>query len=1208
MNDFDHYYLYKLKNRYIMASITDHVIKLQELTQRNLEILQTLNDSFFTNQNHLSVMVGGNHYAIPSFISLENKINSLAANFENLVNAPETGEAFFDFNGNTRAIQVRSYTSTPNSLVLDPVSNFHIDNNDIFKDFLTPNPYINLNVQSLPNDTTQVLVKKVIPLNTELKHLFTSKLTEIDGDAVIHKTSIKYPYKDLYKVLDSYVQDVDYIEYDTKVDLPIRKNVGSGTYVIEEILEDVVDENLDNYILIKFRNDVDDPTIMSSLKYRLFDETIEKMLKVGDELVTFEGNAKLEITEIRSNTNTVKVKVLHGEFLNLVPSATNNVLHISPLSKIKFYSPIDFDEDKYVRVPLEEDQYVFVAVAALNSRMNIQSAWGSGLMLNTYALLNDKNTDFKTYYEENVRNVGDILFEITAMMSNTLTKYTKEEYDEFSQYSPIINTDNLQVVRINEHLNNSLAVQNIRSLYSQKLELQTILEEINTSINDNNDLLAAISFDDTTGQRTAYTDAISKLKLDKNNTLTSLTKIMNEIALAANNSELPIENAKYRIRGFFDTSEIEEDSILKKWGAHIKGIRVQYRYKNVDAEQNQALTISDKFVYSDWNEMESTDRVRIPIYENGMYKSMLEPKNDKNNEPSFNQIDIPISQGETIDIRLKVVYDFGAPFVETTSKWSPVVNIGFPQEFLKDIKILDIIEENNNDIESNRFSNIIKEEGIPEHISDKIKDQDITYFHKPENIASGFYTAERRIIPLKDKLTELTNLVTQLQDEIMGTQTDQLTVSIKQGNRENKLTSFSDNYIYTEAYKNVSQSTGENNTIGNYEYNTENKLVTTVFYISLKNDTQRSCKLYSLFPNTYQELHTIKNSKYDKNDYILTHEVPRLYVLGSDPSEERVVRNNYIQNIGGVWMEYQSGSEDAVTMQEKSMSQKSHLWMVNPLQATNNHTLQTGNQFIYFRTRDVSTQERLYGFNQTLNVTLGTFDSDKYEPVASFADKNGKEQLTKLAELTCTSLEINQDTENILSGGACINIQNEKEEWVHTLDSNLNDSLWYGILNGVKAGASGGIMFDDKLAGHHNGLYVLMDSFHNIKYEKSNVDRHGYSNKSFMFVYPKLNQKNSLQIQDSNHLILNPNDEILIPIVVEYNVNGAGSNGGNGISKTLKIQKSISFDILTSLYQDPTNYKVTFVAKYEHTDQDKIMIAQQTEYNTNTSKYNVIYK
>jgi hypothetical protein len=53
-----------------MASITEHVIKLQELTQKNLDILQALNDSFFTNQNHLSVNVGGNQYAIPSFISL----------------------------------------------------------------------------------------------------------------------------------------------------------------------------------------------------------------------------------------------------------------------------------------------------------------------------------------------------------------------------------------------------------------------------------------------------------------------------------------------------------------------------------------------------------------------------------------------------------------------------------------------------------------------------------------------------------------------------------------------------------------------------------------------------------------------------------------------------------------------------------------------------------------------------------------------------------------------------------------------------------------------------------------------------------------------------------------------------------------------------------------------------------------------------------
>ena len=70
------------------------------------------------------------------------------------------------------------------------------------------------------------------------------------------------------------------------------------------------------------------------------------------------------------------------------------------------------------------------------------------------------------------------------------------------------------------------------------------------------------------------------------------------------------------------------------------------------------------------------------------YKFEMEANNDNINEPSFNQIDIPISQGETVDIRLKLVYDFGYPFVHTSSTWSKIVNIKFPEEYLKDVQIL----------------------------------------------------------------------------------------------------------------------------------------------------------------------------------------------------------------------------------------------------------------------------------------------------------------------------------------------------------------------------------------------------------------------------------------------------------------------------------------------------------------------------------------
>ena len=68
-----------------MANVTEYLEKLQKLTQTNCEILQAINDSFFTKSSYLTASVDNNNYVIPSFISLENKINALTENFNNLV-------------------------------------------------------------------------------------------------------------------------------------------------------------------------------------------------------------------------------------------------------------------------------------------------------------------------------------------------------------------------------------------------------------------------------------------------------------------------------------------------------------------------------------------------------------------------------------------------------------------------------------------------------------------------------------------------------------------------------------------------------------------------------------------------------------------------------------------------------------------------------------------------------------------------------------------------------------------------------------------------------------------------------------------------------------------------------------------------------------------------------------------------------------------
>jgi hypothetical protein len=353
------------------------------------------------------------------------------------------------------------------------VNSFGVQSNDIFKDFMTPVPYVNLELPTLPNDIVKVNVKKIIAENNELKELFKSKLmyvetyTDENGEEhsiVKFKESENTSYGELYKTLLTYNEGVDYVEYDTIYDLPIRKNLGTATYVIERVVEDVIDKDLDEYVTLKLRSNLKDNKYSNTLTYKLFDDTIEKPLQVGDELINFDGTGKVVVTEVRTSSNTIVVKVVNGEYLNFIgtdsyDSDDDNDIH--DLSKLRFHTAFDFDDVKCVKVPLEEDQYVFIAVAPLNSRMNIQAGWGNGLVIDTYSLKNGNN-GFKTYYDANVKNIGDVLFEMTSMITAPITELSQTDFETLKNSKPTLTSNSLQVVQINKHLNNSTTIKNIR--------------------------------------------------------------------------------------------------------------------------------------------------------------------------------------------------------------------------------------------------------------------------------------------------------------------------------------------------------------------------------------------------------------------------------------------------------------------------------------------------------------------------------------------------------------------------------------------------------------------------------------------------------------------------------------------------------------------------------------------------------------------------
>jgi hypothetical protein len=598
-------------------------------------------------------------------------------------------------------------------------------------------------------------------------------------------------------------------------------------------------------------------------------------------------------------------------------------------------------------VPLEEDKYVYVAIAPINSRLNVQSSWGTGLLIDTYSLVNG-SVDFKTYYDQNVKNIGDSLRELSTMFTAPITALSQEEFEFLTSQKPVINTKEIGVWQINTHLDETTTVKNIRSAYSIKKEAENKLSTVQIQIDNISDKLASLSFDNTTDERELFKNELASLNIEKQNYLETINNAINTISNSVNSSEVPIENAKYRIRGFYIPNFGVKNNI--SLNDHIIGIQVQYRYKSLNSTSiapGNAKTISStdgnsNFIYSDWNEMITKNKAKTVSYNaaSGQYTYNYESNNESKNEPSFNQIDIPITQGETVSIKLRVIYDFGQPYVNMTSAWSDIVNIEFPDEFIKNVPILSIIEENNNDITTNKFKNILKNEGINEHVSNKIIAQNITYHHKTDNIAC---TDNNQIISLTNKLTAMSNDIAYLKSNLVGTIED-CTLSVQIGSYITNIYPDRDNNIVLEPYnsfkKNVpSTTTNGDSIIGDWDnglaetpikgsdlylsnnsnisaYEFENDVVSTMMNICISNTSDKLVKLYSLFPGN--------------RDVVINKSINRV-----------VDKNNYCSGEkGGVLLRY--------------------------IGDNNVSKLQTQNQFLTFRINDIYTGEKLYTESATV--------------------------------------------------------------------------------------------------------------------------------------------------------------------------------------------------------------------------------------------------
>ena len=195
----------------VNTSLKEYYIQLHKLSQDNTKIMNAISESFksYTPEVTLTLDDDSNTVIhIPSFLYLENKLEELETSFNYLFNLPKSGEAWFTKDSDMYKMNIvhSNILPTTPTITLDN-STFNISNNNFLNDLIFPKTSLRLNLNNIPNNIHEIYVKKITLHNDALiNDVFNSNLTS---------------YNDYIEKLYLMNKDIDYSEYDFRLDLPL---------------------------------------------------------------------------------------------------------------------------------------------------------------------------------------------------------------------------------------------------------------------------------------------------------------------------------------------------------------------------------------------------------------------------------------------------------------------------------------------------------------------------------------------------------------------------------------------------------------------------------------------------------------------------------------------------------------------------------------------------------------------------------------------------------------------------------------------------------------------------------------------------------------------------------------------------------------------------------------------------------------------------
>lgn len=807
--------------------------QVQLLNNNSVEILTKMNSIVTSQDSAVNVTQTdseGNQttYAMPTVGKLQSDINVLNNNVKRLAGMNDNSAQIID-GQSTKKIYLADLNREPNRIdFLNTVNQFSSTNNWFFESLMNPMISINFDLTDKIESAVDGVISRryIVRFERDAENNYTTAGLTAKNDFTnrfINKSDINL--KDF----------TDWYTNTTNTGVIDNQNLLYDEQYFEFDYQEVQEHGI--FSVLKQETD----TINNKLWFHIYPfkyTTIngeEKTIKAGDELILNRQDSvtRWSVLETSVASSDFRVRLERIEGYDPIPTATN---------VLKFYG--NTIVKKMVKVSVGFDEYLVVFMKPTNRKTNIKgSVWsqGTGLYTNDLVLDTDSNVSMAQYYLNTVYDYGQVL-------KDMVVKTIPSKFG-IKPNAPQLNSDNFKVVQINKHLTDTSDSKEIKDLHSQKNQVKTRLDQINSAVSQKNKELSVTKYQSVAEQNKAQNE-LTKLIQEQESQSKLLYSLTTQIK--SKTDTVNKVDAKFRVRGFWAMPAPQQEQGYRE--QEVVQFEIQYRYsaKNGLENQTEGYTVVDgdqtkTGYFSNWVSMKSDLRKRS--YDESTQSWTWEIEDISNADtPNINQLDISIQQGEKVEIRVSSISEVGYPDSIIQSDWSNVLTVEFPDDLNNILDqndfILQSAEQDNMTIQ---FEQSLDSKGVNRHVQDSYSVNEQYIAHTDSNIQTNFKDDNGNSFSLKEYLEYLTNKIKTLEDIVYSAK-GRLKVSIFNGVEEVEIANNANMKIDFICQNNATSS-------DNINYD-NNVYFNTDYYIKLENIS--TSQLSFLVKDTYVSGNTIR--------------------------------------------------------------------------------------------------------------------------------------------------------------------------------------------------------------------------------------------------------------------------------------------------------------------------------------------------------------